>query len=182
MVFWDDLGFPTNYTVDAELKFPGDGRWDFPERRIVRPGSDLIGGPQALITPRDTPPWRLVTGFMGLGALYATAHAHVLCVFEQFSHVTFVDVRDPAVQMTPDDLYPVRIAGAVEQGVLLVLDWAGITAIGADGVRWRQSDLAYDIHVTRSDGDRIYYRGGNLGVGPEIRGSLDAQTGEVITG
>ncbi len=180
MVFWDDLGFVTNYAVDAELEFPGDGGWDYPERRIHRPGSELIGGPQALIRPGDATPWLLVTGFTTLGALYATADPDVLCVFEQFSRVTFVDVRDPAVQMTVDDLYPVRVAGAVDEGLLLVLDWSGITAIGADGVRWRQPDLAYDIHVTRSDGDRIYFRGGNLEVGAEIRGSLDARTGDLF--
>jgi hypothetical protein len=110
MVFWDDLGFATNYAVDAQLEFPGDGAWDYPERRILRPGSDLIGGPQALIRPRNAEPWLLVTGFTGLGAIYATADPDVLCVFEQFSRATFVNVRDPDVQTTPDDLYPVRIA------------------------------------------------------------------------
>ena len=180
MVFWDDLGFATNYTVEADLEFPGDGGWDYPERRIVRPGRELIGGPQALVRPVDAAPWLLVSGFTALGALYATSDPNVLCVFEQFGWVTFVDVRRPENQRTWDDVYPVRIAAATDAGVLLVLDWAGITAIGADGVRWRQSDLAYDIHVTRSDGDRIYYRGGNLDIGAEVRGSLDARTGTVI--
>ena len=180
MVFWDDLGFATNYAVDADPEFPGDGQWDYPQQRIVAPGSELVGGPQALISPRDASPWLLVTGFTGLGALYATADPDVLCVFEQFSRLTFVDARDPRIQTTQDDMYPVRIAAATGVGLFLVLDWDGITAIGNDGVRWRRTGLVYDIHVTRSDGDRIYYRGGNVHVAGDIRGSLDARTGEII--
>jgi hypothetical protein len=180
MVFWDDLGFATSYAVDAEPEYPADGRWTYSETRILNPGSDLIGGPQALIHPAHAEPWLLVTAFTGLGALYATADPDVLCVFEQFDRLVFVTVEDPAIQVVIDDVYPVRIAGSVDQGLLLVSDWSGLTAIGVDGVRWRAPNLAYDIHVMRSDGERIYFRGSDPGGSSETRGSLDARTGEVI--
>jgi hypothetical protein len=179
MVFWDDLGFATNYSVDSDLEYPGDGSWDYPERRILKPGSDLLGGPQALIRPAQAEPWLLVTGFTSLGALYGTADPEVICVFEQFDRLVFVNVRDPAMQANIDDLYPVRIAAAVDEGLLLVCDWNGITAVATDGVRWHAPDLIYDLHVTRADGDRIYYRGTDP-VGRKTRGSVDARTGNVI--
>lgn len=180
MVFWDDLGFATNYTVDPGPEYPGNGSWDYPEHRIFKPGSDLVGGPQALIRPEHADPWLLVTGFTTLGALYATADPDVICVFEQFDRVVFVNVRDPATQALIDDVYPVRIAAAIDEGLLLVCDWNGITAIGVDGVRWRAPDLIYDLHVTRADGDRIYFRGTVPGESVEARGSLDAPTGDII--
>jgi hypothetical protein len=121
-----------------------------------------------------------VTAFTGLGALYATADPNVLCVFEQFDRVVFVNVEDPSIQMAIDDVYPVRIAGSVDQGLLLVSDWSGITAIGVDGVRWRAPNLTNDIHVTRADGKRIYFRGTDSGESNETRGTIDARTGEVI--
>jgi hypothetical protein len=181
MVFWDDLGFATNYTVDADIQYPGDGEWMYPEHRVVKPGSDLIGGPQALIHPALAEPWLLVTAFTGLGALYATADPEILCVFEQFERVVFVNVEEPSMQLALDDIYPVRIAASVDQGLLLVSDWSGITAIGVDGVRWRAPNLTYDIHITRADGERIYFRGTDPGESSETRGSLDARTGGVIS-
>jgi hypothetical protein len=181
MVFYDDLGFATNYTVDANLEYPGDGKWDYPERRVFKPGSDLVGGPQALIRPTDADAWLLVTGFTGLGALYATPDPDLICVFEQFDRVVLVKVFDPSIQMALDGLYPVRIAGSVNQGLLLVGDWTDITAVGLDGVRWRSGRLVLDdLHITRSDGDRIYYRGENFDGSSELRGSLDARTGETV--
>ena len=180
MVFWDDLGFATNYAVDPGLEYPGDGSWDYPEHRIIKPGSDLVGGPQALIRPEQADPWLLVTGFTNLGALYATADPDVICVFEQFDRIVFVSVSEPTIQMTMDDVYPVRIAASVDQGLFLVCDWNGITAIGVGGVRWRAPDLIYDLHVTRADGDRIYFRGTAPGESVEAHGALDARTGDVM--
>jgi hypothetical protein len=180
MVYWDDLGFATNYSVDAELEFPSDGVWAFPERRIATPGSELIGGPQALIRPVDADPWLLVTAFQGLGALYATGDPDVICVFEQFDRLVFVNVNDPGAQVLAD-VHPVRVAASVDEGLLLVCDLTGITAIAPDGIHWRSDRLvADDLHITRSDGARIYYRGVGTG-GTEVRGSLDARTGDVIS-
>ena len=181
MVFWDDLGFVTNYTVDAEIEYPGDGEWGYEQHRLADARSDRVGGPQALIRPAHGDPWLLTTAFAGLGALYATADPDVICVFEQFDRIVLVNVSEPTIQMTMDDVYPVRIAASVDQGLLLVCDWNGITAIGNDGVRWRAPDLIYDLHVTRADGDRIYFRGTHPGESVEARGSIDARTGGVIS-
>ncbi|HEX4442018.1 MAG TPA: hypothetical protein VHZ81_00465 [Galbitalea sp.] len=180
MVYWDDLGFPTNYRVDADPEFPGDGHWDYPQRRVFKPNSRLEGGPQALIRPSSSDPWILVTAFSGLGALYATANPDVLCVFEQFERLVLVDVNDPSIQMMVESVYPVRVAASVDQGLLLVSDWTGVTAIGATGVRWITSGLPLDdFKVTRADGDRIYYRGVKPATAIEVRGSLDARTGAI---
>lgn len=181
MVFWDDLGFATNYAVDAEVEYPGDGDWAYSQRRIAKPGSDLVGGPQAIIRPGRGEPWLLVTAFVGLGALYATADPSLLCVFEQFDRVVLVNTEDPSIQVAVDDVQPVRVAASVDQGLLLVCEWSGIVAVAANGVRWRAQALRVDdLKVTRADGDRIYYRGVDPADASEVRGSLDAVTGELI--
>jgi hypothetical protein len=176
MVFWDDLGFATNYSVDAEPEYPGNGEWGFPEHRVLSPASDILGAPQALVRPGgNTGPWLLVTEFATLGALYATPDPDVICVFDQLRRLVFVNVQSPSQQTMAEGIAPVRMAASVDQGLLLVCEWAGITAFGSDGVRWRAPDLVADLHITRADGDRIYYRGAG-----ESRGWLDARTGEVL--
>jgi hypothetical protein len=175
MVFWDDLGFPTNYSVDADLEYPGNGVWGFAEHRILDPDNGILGAPQALVRPVGAEPWLLVTEFGTLGALYATADPDVICVFDQLRRLVFVDVANPTRQTLAIGIAPVRMAASNDQGLLLVCDWAGIAAFGAEGVRWRATELVADLHVTRADGDRIYYRGAG-----ETRGVLDARTGAII--
>jgi hypothetical protein len=72
----------------------------------------------------------------------------------------------------------VRIAAHVDRGLLLVCDWQSVTAIGAEGIRWKSAELVRDdLHITRARGDRIDYWGNSYsGVGA-VRGSLDARTG-----
>jgi hypothetical protein len=180
VVFWDDLGFATNYTVDADPEYPGDGEWGLPVVEIGPARALPTPSPVAVIRPTDGESWVLSTAFAGLGGVYGTPRADVLCLVEQFHRVVLINVTRP-VEQTEIDAHPVRIAASVDEGLLLVAGWAAITAVGPEGIRWRSADLVLDdLHITRSDGGRIYYRGESFDGSGELRGSVDAHTGEVI--
>jgi hypothetical protein len=137
-------------------------------------------GPVAIIRPTGGEPWVLSAGFFGLGQLFATPDPESICVVERFDRVVLVNTR--TLEQRDEGIhYPVHVAAALDYGLLLVAESNSMTAIGADGIRWRsEALLGDDLHITRSDGDRIYFRGFGLTSVDEVRGSLDTLTGEVI--
>ncbi len=180
MVHWDDLGFATNYTVDDEIEYPGDGQWGMPIHELAGGRSVPTPGPVAIIRPTEGEPWVLAAGFAGVAGLYGTPDPFRFCAFERFGRVVLVDIRNPSDQVELA-IYPVRISASIDQGLLLVCDWQSVTAIGAEGIRWKSAELVSDdLHITRARGDRIDYRGNNHSVVGAVTGSLDARTGEVV--
>jgi len=177
MVHWDDLGFVTNYAVDDDIEYPGDGQWGMPIHELATGRILPTPGPVAIIRPTGGEPWVLAAGFIGVAGLYGTPDPSRLCAFERFGRVVLVDIRNPADQVELA-VHPVRIAAHVDRGLLLVCDWQSVTAIGAEGIRWKSAELVRDdLHITRARGDRIDYWGNSYsGVGA-VRGSLDARTG-----
>ena len=145
------------------------------------PSSLPTPGPIAIIRPAAAPPFVLSAGLTGVRALYGTPDPDVICFVEQFGRVVFLTVTDGSMRIV-DDLQPVRIASAVDHGLLLVAGWQDITAIAADGsIRWQATNLVRDdLHITRSDGDRIYYRGRDFTPPGDLPGSIDTETGERV--
>jgi hypothetical protein len=101
-------------------------------------------------------------------------------VVERFDRVVLANTRTRQ-QRDQGIRNPVHVAAAHDHGLLLIAEASSITAIGADGIRWTSTALVGDdLHITRSDGDRIYFRGFDLNGVDQVRGSLDAATGEII--
>ena len=136
--------------------------------------------PIAIIRPNNGDPWVLSAGFFDLGQLYGSPDPNALCVVERYDRVVFVDVKTHR-QIDQGVVYPVHVAAALDHGLLLIADSDSIIALGPDGPRWTAKSLVLDdLHITRSDGDRIYFRGFDVNGVDQLRGSLDARTGEVI--
>lgn len=172
MVLWDDLGFATDYEIDPDPEYPGDGDWGMPEYRLT---GDGFGGPQAIVRPAGGQSWVLAYEFRMPGAFFGTPRPDVLCVFEQYGGLIFVNVHDPT-SVVFTDVQAIRVAANVQAGLLLATDGYSIVGIGAEGLRWQTGDLlSGDLHITRATRDRIYFRG--LEAGGEVRGSVDAATG-----
>jgi hypothetical protein len=148
---------------------------------------ELAGGstlptpsPVAIIRPDKGEPWVLSAGFFGLGQLYGSPNSDELCVVERHSRVVFVNVKTHG-QTDQWIGYPVHVSAALDHGLLLVAESNSITAIRAGGVCWvATAVVGADLHITRSDGDRIYFRGFDVNGVNQLRGSLDASTGEVF--
>jgi hypothetical protein len=137
-------------------------------------------GPVAIIRPADGEPWVLSVAFAGLGQLCASPDPDAFCVFERHGRVAFVNTRTHR-QTDLGIANPVHVAAALDHELLLIAELDSITAIGADGIRWTSPVLVgVDLHITRSDGDRIYFRCFDVNGIDQVRGSLDAATGEVI--
>jgi hypothetical protein len=176
MVFFDELGFAANYTVDAEPEYPGDGDWGLPEFHVLGAG---LGGPVAIMRPMDAAPWLLSATFGHPGAIYATPAPDILCVMEQFTFVTLIDVRTPSAQ-TRLDVSAVRVSAALDEQLLLLAGWSAVTAWAPEGIRWVSNDVLDDIHIRRTDNGRIVCTGMRAGVVGEAEVTLDAATGRVI--
>ncbi|HEY1530527.1 MAG TPA: hypothetical protein VGF80_06910 [Galbitalea sp.] len=147
-----------------------------PIREIRGESSLPTPAPVAIIRPSGAEPWVLSAGFNGVGGLYGTPSPDHLCVVALPDRVVWVEARTG--NHIDLGLTPVRVAGNVDHGLLLIGDWHGITAIGADGIRWESAiPEVEDLHITRSDGDRIYYRGMTWN-GTEVLGSVDSATGD----
>jgi hypothetical protein len=147
----------------------------------VAGGSHLpTPGPVAIIHPTDGEPFVLSVGFSGIGELFASPDPDTLCVVERYGRVVLVNVQTRE-QRDQGTLDPVHIAASNDHGLLLVAAPNSITALAVDGIRWAARGLVSDdLHITRSDGDRIYFRGLGSNYIDEVRGSLDAQSGEVL--
>jgi hypothetical protein len=138
--------------------------------------------PVAIIRPSDGEPWVLATGLTGVGEFVGTPDPDLFCIAERYGRVIWVNAHTRE-QFDQGELHPVHVAAAVDQGLLLIAGSTSITALGVDGLRWEARGLVgEDVHITRSDGDRVYFRGLDFdGDGVrEARGSLDARTGEVL--
>jgi hypothetical protein len=180
MAFWDDLGFDTNYTVDADPEYPGDGEWRMPVVELSGGASLPTPGPVAVLHPAVGEPWVLSVGFSGLCQLFGSPDPDTICVVERFARFAMINVHTRE-QREQVGVSPVHVAAAPEFGLLLVAGHTSITAIGLDGIRWTAGGLVdEDIHITRSDGDRVYFRGLTFDGESvrEVRGSIDARTGE----
>ena len=182
MVFWDDLGFPTEYSVDAEPEFPAGGEWDYPLVEINLGGS-VVGGPQMIVSPGMTDPWVLGAHFTDIGSIYATPDPNSLRVADRFNRVMMVNVVRPADQTKLWDR-PLTIARAPDAGLLLIADEVRVSAFGADGHRWTSAVLFDDdLRIRRTDNRRIVCRGwsatGRSAAPVEV--TLNAETGKVIS-
>jgi hypothetical protein len=180
MVFWDDLGLATNYTVDAEVEYPGDGVWGIEQVRIAGMSGALAAGPQALIRPALREPWLLVAGFPELGSLYASADPGALCMVSRFDRAVLINTEEPSVQTLIHD-NPVSVASSLDHGLLLIADFWTISAFDSTGLRWQSKQLVEDdLHIRRTDGDWIVCRGAGVDPAHPVEVTVDARTGDVI--
>jgi len=146
---------------------------------LDQPSTFPTPGPIAIIRPSDGEPWVLSAGVVGVTEIYATADPEVLCVAKRFEELYLVNVRDVGAVVRLG-MRPVRITAALDHGLLLVTNFSHITAVGPTGIVWRSEDVVYDdLKITRADGDMINFRGLGGDSEPEVRGVVDARTGEL---
>jgi hypothetical protein len=177
LVLWDDLGFATNYAVEIDPEYPGDGEWSEP--RFGDADLPIIGR----ISPDQEPTWLLSASTDDVVGLYGTPGPNVLCLFERFDQAVLINVRDPSSQFDTGVLAPLSVHAVVESGLLLVATEFDLTALGRDGIVWRSARLfTDDLRVRRTDNDRIVCRGWNYWESAPTEITLDALTGEQISG
>jgi hypothetical protein len=182
MVFWDDLGFATDYRVEPEPEYPGDGEWRYRDVFVGLHDDLRSVGPQALIEPLSGEPWLLRAGFSGLGALYGHPNPSIICLFERYARVTLINTQDPGQQALIDE-QPVSVASAVDEQLLLIGGWAHVTAYDSEGPKWTSAPLFDDdLHIRRTDNGRIVCRGHRPESLAPVEVTLDARTGEVMSG
>lgn len=179
---FETFGFATNYAVELNPEQPGAG-WGDAQRVFVRPGTneDVI----AAVTPNGRHAWLAVDGyFMGASPwVCATPNPNLICFGAGWSEVggQLVDVvqAEPVHQL---DLYMPNACGFPELGLLLLVSFTDITAIGVDGVAWESDRLALDdLSIVSASKDGIVCEGYFGGERPS-RFTIDPATGKQISG
>jgi len=178
MVYWDDLGFETAYTVDPEPEYPGDGDWRMPALGVSDEGP---GAPIAVIRPTDREPWLLSVRVSTVGEIYGAPDPHQICLARRFEPPVVLDVRDPARQVSVD-IDAIHVAAAVDEGLILFADWNSVTAWDGRDIRWRSGQLVeYDLHFRRTGHGRIVCVGTDYESVRRFEVTLDAVTGSTLT-
>ncbi|HEY4268779.1 MAG TPA: hypothetical protein VGM94_11365 [Galbitalea sp.] len=178
MVYWDNLGFETAYTVDPEPEYPGDGDWRTPIVALF----DQASGPIALISPVTAESWLLSVSFADNGAIYGTPDPNRICVLDRYGYAISIDVRSPDDRVQMDN-HPVRVGASVKHRLLLIAGWADLAAFGPDGsLVWRSEQLVPDdLKLRRTNGDVIVCRGADSSGTPgAVEVTVDTLTGRVI--
>jgi hypothetical protein len=177
MVFWDDLGFRTNYEVEADLDYPGDDGWTHP---IVLVGNELGAGPIAEIIPSDEPTWLLSAELVGVVGLYGCPDPDRLCLVERGKRAVLVRAAAPHDQLELP-ITPTRISAVHDPSLLLITEVETVAAFAADGSRrWRSRPIAFDLHILRTDNGRIVCRGFARDGATNVIATLDAETGAYL--
>lgn len=181
-MIWDDLGFRTEYAVDPEPDYPGDGVWTSRQVSIAGTNSVLARGAVALVTPDDSNPWLLDAEIPQVGGLYGTPHPSALLYFDRFTRAVIIDVRDPDAQ-TELEFRPVSVAMARDEQLLLIGGADRVLAWGVNGIAWvSEAVMDADLHIRRTDNGRIVCRGTRLGdsIPSTAEVTLDASTGRIL--
>jgi hypothetical protein len=177
MVYWDDLGFTTAYTVDPEPEYPGDGAWGMIARGVN--GEDP-GAPIAVIRPTDLKPWLLTARVPTVGELYGSPDPHQICIARRFEQPVMLDVRDPGRQDSVD-IGAIHVAAAVDEGLILFADWDSVTAWDGRDIRWSTDPIVqYDLHFRRTGHGRIVCVGTDFESTKRFEVTLDAATGAIV--
>jgi hypothetical protein len=179
MVYWDDLGFDTNFTIDADLEYPGDDAWSHPR---VLVGDELGAGPIAEIAPAEDATWLLAADLTGVTGLYGCPDPDAVCLVTRGVSAVLVGAARPHTQ-TRLNVTPTRVAAAHEPSLLLFTEIDSVSASKADGTRlWRSKAIALDLHILRTDNGRIVCRGFGLDGSTTVVATLDAASGAFLEG
>lgn len=179
MTRFETFGFATAYTVEIDPEYPGSG--DFAEPRIdLNVSGRGTGGVVVRIAPDRAQPWVGVSaarpGFVG----GPTPNPHMIVVVPGFgeSGGALIDVRNPERRQLLD-LYMPEIVNAPECGLVLLVEFTGITAIDATGIAWSTPRLVLDdLRVLRTSAHGIECEGDSYG-GRETL-TLDPSSGAVL--
>ena len=141
---FETFGFATNYTVDLNPEQPGVGWGD---RARVRVRAGVNEAVVAVVTPHGGEPWLAIDGATAATTplLCATPNPDLLCFYpgsNEFGGV-LVDVTNATPNAEFND--NMRMAyGSPEFGLLLLVSFTDMLAVGAEGVIWESDRLAYD--------------------------------------
>jgi hypothetical protein len=179
MTGWDDLGFAVDYEVDAGIEYPGDGDWGIAEYTVPGRSAWETTAAAAIIRPASGDPWLLSTGMVHGAELYGAPEPWQLCVFGWQERAVLVDTRAPEERVELDG-YPLSIARARDENLLLLADESSIWAADSRGIVWRHDHLfADELRIRRTDNGRIVCRGfDHSPTRTEL--TLDARTGNLI--
>jgi hypothetical protein len=178
--------FSPEFRVNVDPEFPGDGDWGCAvfgfdrDGRLQESFDSRWGAPTVVeVMPVEGERWIgqfAAGGLGGVSGVYATPSPRQLCVVtDGLAYLVDVDRAHLGARVVHDQVG--QIEAVVDPGLLLLVRFIDIVAVGPDGVAWRSLRLALDdLHVVSTTGGLIWCSLDNLGWSPTI--ALDAATGE----
>ncbi len=110
------------------------------------------------VEPEDAPAWVgsfEAGGLGGVSGVYASPDPHRLVVASNGT-VLLVDVRDPRAGAAATDRHVQQVEAVADAGLLLLVGYSEMTAIGASGLAWRTGRLGLDgLRVLHTSVDAI---------------------------
>ena len=169
--------FEIGFDVEVDPEFPPDE--GVPIERIP-PDLPRIGAILRL-SPPDAPPWDIA---IGAPNWWRTPISTAIAFISDLTGY-LVDVAERRILLKEEPV--TRIWQAQESGLLLMVSFDSICAVGSDGVAWRSGRLAYDdLKVVASNREQIVCRGlvevDDLASGIHSEISVDPRTGEQRSG
>lgn len=170
---FEGSGFETNYAVDVDPEFPGDGTWPCANYAFNREGSiqsEFVspwGTPLILrIKPDTQPEWVGMFpagGLEQLSGVFATPSLRALCVVvDGLAYVVKTDEPHEGARIVLN--FVRQVVAAPKWNLLLLADYTDLVALGPRGVVWRAASLTIDnLWVTGTEGAGIECKGLTLG-------------------
>jgi hypothetical protein len=178
------LGFATNYEVQLDPELAPEDDWGMHALPLGLWPSRTALEPVAIVTPAGLEPWVGMVPPARPGTLLGTPSPDAMVRLPERGQRggAFIPVRSPEA-MVPLETYMALPTPVHDLGLLLLVEFTEIVAVGADGILWRSGRIVLDkLRVTKADATGIFCEGTLLDFQAPSRVVLDPKTGAQIGG
>ncbi len=150
---FDSLGFVSEYSVEPEPEFPGNGEWQCPvfgfdrDGGFMEPFESRFGSP-VTVAYDATQPGRWVGffaagGLGGITGLFACPLPTESCVLNDgLAYVVRVDNPREGVSLVSNQV--TQVVRVPTLPLVLLVSFCDMVALGSSGIAWRSQRLALD--------------------------------------
>jgi hypothetical protein len=186
----DDLGFTSDYKIELDPEFPGDGDWSCPTIGFAPGGvhgpfleSRLAAPVVVRVRPTGGPEWvaSFAAGSGGTtftGIFGSPSPDHALIVVD--GQATLINMTSPAAEPIDVGAMVTDVVGLPDVEVVLVVRFFDLIRFGKHGITWRSRRLCLDdLRIDQVLSDRIVCSGEFI---PRETVVVDLDTGARLSG